>query len=48
MNVLSFSVHPQCSLCLCGGHFLKQIHHKGTEFTKVAQRVQVIPTDSSK
>jgi len=27
--------------------FPKQIHHRGTQFTKVAQRVEVTPPDSS-
>jgi len=43
---LSFSVHPQCALCLCGECFSWQIHHRGTEFTEFAQRLEVIPTDS--
>jgi len=35
MNVLSFSVHPPCSLCLCGRHFLS---NKSTTEAQISQR----------
>jgi hypothetical protein len=34
---LSFSVHPRCSLCLCGEP--QHTHHRDTEFTEIAQRI---------
>src|SRR6266700_3123190 len=36
---LSFSVHPLCSLCLCGEFTERITHHRGTENTEVAERM---------
>jgi hypothetical protein len=36
----TFSVQPLCSLCLCG-EFCQPDHHRDTENTEVAQRIQV-------
>jgi hypothetical protein len=33
-----FSVHPLCSLCLCGEFTKQDTHHRGTENTEDAQR----------
>ena len=33
-----FSVHPLCSLCLCGGLLLRLLNHRDTENTEGAQR----------
>jgi hypothetical protein len=44
MTDVCLSVHPRCPLCLCGESFASnKIHHRGTEFTEIAQRVKVRP-----
>ena len=43
---LSFSVHPQCPLCLVVSVSLGKFTTGDTENTEIAQRLLVIPTDS--
>src|SRR5678816_350189 len=38
MKFVVFSVHPLCSLCLCGGFSHRILNHRDTENTEVAQR----------
>jgi hypothetical protein len=44
---LNLSVLPLCSLCLCGGSLLEKNHHKGTESTEVAQRIEIQTTPNT-
>src|SRR5215212_10104822 len=40
--LLTFSVQPLGSLCLCGEFLLRFIHHRGTENPEVAQRRTIL------
>jgi hypothetical protein len=33
------------ALCLSSEYLFRQIHHRGTEFTEIAQRIEFIPRE---